>query len=94
MLDLIILYFLTKEIGRIAYSKGLKPITWKIYTIAGWLIFEIVGLIIGFMIFGYDNIVSSALLAIAFAVTSYFIIKAQLNKLPDQIDDDIDRIGK
>jgi 4-hydroxybenzoate polyprenyltransferase len=93
MLDLIVLYFLTKEIGKLAYSKGLKPITWKVYTIIGWLLFEIIGLFAGVIIFGGNNIPSIILLAIAFAVTSYFIIKGYLNKLPDYFDDDINNIG-
>jgi hypothetical protein len=93
VLDLIVLYFLTKEIGSLAQRKGLKPLTWKIYTILGWILFEIIGLLAGFIIFGTDNIISVILLALAFAVTSYFIIKAQLNKLPDSYDDDIDNIG-
>jgi TM2 domain-containing membrane protein YozV len=94
MLEIIILIFLTREIGRLAHSKGLKPGTWKIYTVVCWIISEIIGLIIGFMIFGKDNLFSVAMIGITFASTSYFIIKAQLNKLPDYFDDDIDRIGK
>ncbi|MEO8823339.1 MAG: hypothetical protein ABI366_07160 [Ginsengibacter sp.] len=95
MLDLIILYFLTKEIGKIALQKGLKPITWKIYTIVAWIASELIGLVIGVMIFGVNNIVSIVLVGITFAITSYFIIKAQLNRLPDKtFDDDINNIGK
>ncbi|MEO8109018.1 MAG: hypothetical protein ABI594_03250 [Ginsengibacter sp.] len=95
MLDLIVLYFLTREIGKLAFKKGLKPLTWKIYNVVGWLLAELVGIIIGASIFGLDNFVSVQLVAFAFAITSYFIIKAQLNKLPDQdLDDDIDRIGR
>jgi hypothetical protein len=47
------------------------------------------------MFFTTDNIISIALVGFAFAITSYFFIKAQLNKLPDQggLDDDIDNIG-
>ncbi len=94
MLDLVILYFLTKEIGKLAHDKGLKSSTWKIYTVVGWLLFEIIGLFIGLIIFGNDNLFSAILIAIAFAVTSYFIIKSKLNKLPDQnFDDDINNIG-
>ncbi len=47
------------------------------------------------MIFGQDNLVSVMLTAIAVAVSSYFIIKSYLNKLPDYLDDEeIDRIGR
>ena len=94
MLDLIVLYFLTREIGRLAFRKGLKPLTWKIYNVLGWLSAELIGVVIGVLIFGMDNLVSVQLIAFAFAITSYFIIKAQLNKLPDHdLDDDINRIG-
>jgi hypothetical protein len=37
MLDLIVLIFLTREIGRLAARKGLKPLTWRIYNVTGWL---------------------------------------------------------
>lgn len=94
MLDLILLYFLTREIGRLAFKKGLKPLTWKIYNVSGWLGAELIGVTIGILIFGLKNLVSVQLVAFAFAITSYFIIKVQLNKLPDHdIDDDINRIG-
>ena len=94
MLELIALIFLTREIGRLAHDKGLKPLTWKIYTIVGWIVSEIIGVIVGVMLFGRDNLFSIVMVGIAFAITSYFIIKAQLNKLPNQnLDDDINRIG-
>jgi len=94
VLDLIVLFFLTREVGRLAYRKGLKPLSWKIYNVLGWLGAELIGIIIGALIFGLNNLISVQLVAFAFAITSYFIIKAQLNKLPDHdIDDDINRIG-
>lgn len=93
MLEIIALIFLTKEIGRLAHAKGLKPVTWKIYTVFGWIILEIIGVIAGVMIFGTGNFFSVAMVGLAFAITSYFIIKAYLNKLPDYFDDDINNIG-
>ncbi len=95
MLEIIALIFLTKEIGKISTKKGLKPITWKIYTIIAWLVSEILGIVVGVMIFGVDNVVSIILVGITFAITSFFIIKAQLSKLPDQtFDDDINNVGR
>lgn len=95
MPDLILLFFLTREIGRLAYKKGLKSLTWKIYNVLGWLGAELIGIVIGVLMFGLNNLVSVQLVAFAFAITSYFIIKAQLNKLADHdIDDDINRIGE
>jgi hypothetical protein len=94
MLEIIALIFLTREIGRLAEKKGLKPITWKIYTVIGWLFSETIGILIGVMIFGTNNLVSVVLVGVLFAITSYFIVKAQLNKLPDRdIDNDINNLG-
>ena len=94
MLEIIALIFLTREIGRLAEEKVLKPLTWKIYTIISWIITEIIGIIVGVMLFGKDNLFSVVLVGLTFAITSYFIIKAQLNKLPDQnFDDDINNLG-
>ena len=93
MIEIIALIFLTREIGRLAHDKGLKPITWKIYTIISWIISEIIGIMVGLMIFSKDNLFSIAMIGITFAITSYFIIKAQLNKLPDYFDD-INDFGK
>jgi len=93
MLEIIALIFLTREIGRIAYQKGVKPVTWKIYIVIGWILSEIIGVIVGYALFGKDNVFSVILIGITFAITSYFIIKTQLNKLPDHFDDDINSIG-
>lgn len=95
MIEIIVLIFLAKEIGKLAQAKGLKPGWWKFYLVLGWIAGELIGMIIGVMVFGQDNLVSVLLLAIAVAVSSYFIIKSYLNKLPDYIDDEeIDRIGR
>ena len=94
MLEIVALIFITKEIGKLAHNKGLKPLTWKIYTIVAWIVSEIIGVFVGVMIFGVNNIFSVVMVGLTFAITSYFIIKAQLNKLPDYFDDDINRIGE
>lgn len=94
MLEIVILYFLTKEIGKLAESKGQKTFRWKFYTVLGWIASEIFGIGVGLMFFTKDNLVSIILVGLAFAVTSYFFIKAQLTKLPNRgLDDDIDNIG-
>jgi hypothetical protein len=94
MLEIIALIFITREVGKLAEAKGLKPFIWKIYTITGWIVSEVLGVFVGVIIFGTDNIISVMLIGLTFAITSYFIIKAQLNKLPDQhFDDDINNIG-
>ncbi|MEO9071255.1 MAG: hypothetical protein ABI261_09480 [Ginsengibacter sp.] len=95
MLEIIVLIFLAKDIGKLAISKGVKPSTWKIYTVFGWIISEIFGFIVGIMIFGEENLVSIILVGLIFAITSFYIIKTRLNKLPDHgLDDDINNIGQ
>ena len=94
MLEIIALIFLTKEIGRIAADKGLKPGTWKLYTVLAWIAGEFGGAMIGVIFFGVNNLVSVALVAIAGAITGYLFLKSILSKKPDIIQDDIDNIGQ
>lgn len=93
MLEIIALIFLTKGIGKIAVTKGLKPGSWKLYTVLAWIAGEFIGAVIGVLTFGPDNIISVILLAIAGAVTGYLIVKANLSKRPDAFDE-IDQIGQ
>jgi hypothetical protein len=93
MLDLIVLFFLTKNMGVLAAKKGLKPGTWKLYTVLNWFAAEIAGAILGFVVFGQENLPAIILLALASAVASYFILKANLSNRPDHMDEDIDHIN-
>ena len=93
MLEIIALIFLTKQMGIIAFDKGLKPGLWKLYTVLAWLAGEFAGVIIGLMIFSVDNLISIELVGITGAITGYFIIKSILSKKPDNMQDDIDQIG-
>lgn len=92
MLEIVALIFLTREIGRLADRKGLKPGTWKLYTVLSWIAGEFAGAVLGVLIFGADNIFSVIMMAIAGAISGYFIIKANLSKRPDVIDE-IQHIG-
>ena len=95
MLEVIILIFLCREISKLAYKKGLKAITWKIYCIAAWFVTEIIGWIVGFIWFGPDNLISIMLVGFLFSFTSYFFIKHRLNSFPDKpMDSDIENIGR
>ena len=94
MLEIIALIFLTKKIGETAYRKGLPAGRWKLYTVLAWFGFEIAGFLLGAVLFGTENIFGVILFAIACAVGGYLVIKAQLDKMPDSIDDDINHIGQ
>ncbi len=43
MIDIIILFFLLKRIGRLANEKGVSPTKWKIFAVLSWFIFEGIG---------------------------------------------------
>lgn len=83
MIEVIALILLTAEIGRIASRKGLKPGRWQLYTVLAWLAGEFVGILVGIIIFGPNNLVSVILVALAGAITGYLILKSNLSKRPD-----------
>ncbi len=84
MLEIIALIFLTKKIGQIAVSKGLKPGSWKLYTILAWIAFEFTGLIAGIMLFGYDrnNLFGILGFGLVCAFGGYLLVKSILEKRP------------
>ncbi len=87
MIEIIVLIFLAREIGRLAERKGLSKTRWKIVLIALWLFLEFTGVIIGMLIFSYDNLFSIAMVGLMLASTSYFIVRGYLLKQPDQPDE-------
>lgn len=58
MFDIIILYFLLKRIGKLAIKKGVKPLSWKIYTVVAWFIAENIGIAIAMGWLGIKQISS------------------------------------
>ena len=93
MIELIALYFLCKFNGQLAARKGLKPLTWRIYTILAWLVAEVLGVILGLLLFGKDNLGSLAALGLVSAFGGYLFIRYVLDKKPDMIGDDLPRAG-
>jgi len=93
MLEIIALIFLCKKNGDLASRKGLKPGTWKLYTVLAWIVAEIVGVIIGMMIFGQENLIGLMLLGLASAFGGYLLVRSILEKKPDPIEEDINSIG-
>lgn len=93
MLEIIAVIFLSKKNGKLAEQKGLKSSTWILYSVLCWIGFEVIGVIAGMILFGQDNILPVYLLALLLATSSYFFIRSLLNKKPDTMDEDINRIG-
>lgn len=94
MAEIIALIFIARYIGRLAAQKGLNPTRWRIYSIAAWIIFELIGFMVALFIFTPDNLFSIAMVGLMFGVTSFFLIRTKLQNLPDRdIEDDINNIG-
>jgi uncharacterized transporter YbjL len=90
MLEIIAIIGFTKRIGLLAERKGLNKSTWKVYMVLAWFISEIIGLMLGIITFGADNVVLSLILAYALAICSYFLLKSFLDKKPDAEQDNFD----
>ena len=83
MLEIIALIFLTRKIGYLAERKGLKSGWWKFYTVIAWFGAEVIGIVLSILIFQTEEIFALVLPGYAFAIGSYFILKAILSKKPD-----------
>lgn len=94
MLEIIALIFITKSIGRLAEKKGLKAVTWKIYTVASWFIVEFIGIALGLFVLNSKDPIALQLLGLVSAYGGFLIVQSILKKKPDPtVEDDINKIG-
>ncbi|MBU3713428.1 MAG: hypothetical protein FGM46_00600 [Ferruginibacter sp.] len=92
MIEIIVLYFLSRHIGTLAVSKGLKPFPWKIYTIVAWMVAEFLGMAIGIIIFDVyidpsvnaRELVRLMLFGLTCAFGGYLLVRRILESRPDQ----------
>ncbi|MEP7163214.1 MAG: hypothetical protein ABI741_00895 [Ferruginibacter sp.] len=94
MIEIILLFILTKSMGALAAKKGLPPGKWKFITVITWLAFEMIGVVLGLIFFGQRNLLGLMAFALVCAFGGYLTVKYVLDNKPDEkINDDIDRIG-
>jgi len=93
MIEIIALIFLCIKNGKLAAQKGLKPGTWKLYTVLAWLVTEMAGVVLGIALFGQNNLIGIMSLGLVSAFGGYLFIKYVLEKKPDTFDEDINSIG-
>lgn len=107
MIDIIALFFLCRMNGDLARLKGLSVAKWKWLTIAGWFGAEVAGIILGTLLFGKINIENmkdfTALengnfygmeaMGLISAFGGYLLVKAALEKKPDTLEEDINKIN-
>jgi hypothetical protein len=85
MLEIIVLIFLTRQIGQMADRRGLRPVLWKWKTVGYWILFEFLGIYLGLSLFGLnkDTIVGVMLLALTSAFGGYLLVRRQLERIPE-----------
>lgn len=94
MLEIIALIFLCKWNGELAVKKGLKPVTWKVYTVLAWIIAEFFGLMIGISMFDKTNLWPIFAVGLFCAFGGYLFVRSTLEKKPDdELDNDVNHIG-
>ena len=94
MFEIIALYFLCKHIGKMAIRKGERKGKWILATIGAWIAAEFLGMFLAIILLGADNMVGILLIGIMSAIGGYLIVKAQLEKIPDDYEDEIDQMGQ
>jgi hypothetical protein len=92
-MDIILLIFLAYKISNLAHQKGEPRNKWVLRLVFLFVLGELTGACIGYLIFGIENLIPIALIALGVAGTVYFKIYEYLNNLPDKVNDDINNIG-
>jgi hypothetical protein len=83
MLEILAIIGLSKKIGNIAFDKGLKKTPYIIIMIALWVVLEIVGAVIGTLIFGEETLMvylCAVLGAATGALLGYLIVNSAASK--------------
>lgn len=105
LIEIIALIFLCKKNGDLAATKGLKPGTWKAYTVGAWILAELLGGLLGMMMFAQvgsltaDKIPQSTMLSISAvalfcAFGGYLFVRHTLENKPDNsLKNDVNEIG-
>ena len=90
MLEIILLIYLTKKIGKIASKKGHPLKLFKFLTVLFWFIFEIIGAIVGLLIVGEGlSIYAFALIGAGLGYLIIYLITNGLSqKSPNNLQED------
>jgi hypothetical protein len=94
LLEIILLVYFSRKIRGLAVNKNESKGKWTFILIITWILSEILGIVIGLFLFGQENLIMTAVVGWAFAVSSYFLVWASLNSVPDtSYDQMIDEMG-
>jgi hypothetical protein len=106
LIEIIALIFLCKKNGELAVQKGLKPKTWKIYTVVAWIMAEFTGCIFAVLLFiepgqlnikdmPQSTIAAVSLVSLFAAFGGYLFVRYTLEKKPSGglLDKDVNRVS-
>ncbi|PSK94426.1 hypothetical protein [Taibaiella chishuiensis] len=92
-MDIILLIYLCWRMKKIVKPKGYNANTWQLYVVAAWILAEIAGMVVSFML-GKD-LDTMMITGILCAVLSYLVLHQRAKALPDRSgnDDWISKLG-
>lgn len=83
MIEIIVLFILSRQISRMASMKGLSPNKWILKLILAWVVAEFLGFILGITLFGLGNLFGLIMFALACAFGGYLLVRNRLEGMPD-----------
>jgi len=92
MLEIFLVGYLGRTLGTLALQKGLNERRWKTYTILLWIALEIAGILMNAYLFGEFTLYSIFLIYGPPAL-GYLVLRLNLKKRPDVMNDWINQIG-
>lgn len=92
MIEIIVLFNITRSIGKLAGRKGLAPGRWKLYVVLSWFGCELTAGVIAYILMPETPLVYMGC-AYGSAIGSYYVLKASLAKRPDADDGWLATIG-
>lgn len=82
MIEIIAIYLTSKNIAEIAAEKGYSKGLWRLIAILAWIIFELIGGILGFIILGEEGGLMFYLFALIGAISGILIVRKILENRP------------
>lgn len=88
MIDIILLIFLSRQIGEMATRRNLPPGRWKLKMIVYWLLCEIAGVFLFVFLYGLpkDGLLQMMLFSLTCAFGGYLWVRKQLEQMPESTD--------
>lgn len=83
MIEIVVLYFLLKNIGKLAKEKGQSSVHWMVFGFLAWICGELSGIVLVLSFIGQEYLIFSMFFGIGMAYLFFLIVKSKLQGLPD-----------